>query len=104
MAKVVVVAPSSRGRRMRVSLLFAVPLAQGLVPGGGRTIRVAPLRSQITEEKVTANEAQTQQTSRDTVMTFAYDTEREREYEKPVYKGTGDGMGGKDGECVLIFF
>ena len=35
-------------------------------------------------------------------MTFSYDTERERKYAKPVYKGTGDGLGGEEGEYDVV--
>jgi len=59
-------------------------------------LRVTALRSTV------ENVAQTEVTSRDKVMTFSYDTERERQYEKPVYKGTGDGMGGDDGEYDVV--
>ena len=43
--------------------------------------------------------AQTEDTSRDKVMTFSYDMSIEPEYDKPTYPGTGNGLsGGKDGE------
>ncbi|KAK7247861.1 all-trans-retinol 13,14-reductase [Aureococcus anophagefferens] len=64
------------------------------------TALVAPslrsARSPTRVRSIAENVAQTQETSRDKVMTFSYDTERERAYEKPTYKGTGDGMGGGD--------
>ena len=64
------------------------------------TALVAPslrsARSPTRVRSIAENVAQTQETSRDKVMTFSYDTERERAYEKPTYKGTGDGLGGGD--------
>jgi phytoene dehydrogenase-like protein len=51
-----------------------------------------------TEENV----AQTQDTKRDKVMTFSYDTSLERKYDKPTYPGTGNGMGGEDGEYDIV--
>eukprot|EP00567_Pseudictyota_dubia_P004965 CAMPEP_0197455312 /NCGR_PEP_ID=MMETSP1175-20131217/40458_1 /TAXON_ID=1003142 /ORGANISM="Triceratium dubium, Strain CCMP147" /LENGTH=100 /DNA_ID=CAMNT_0042989133 /DNA_START=100 /DNA_END=398 /DNA_ORIENTATION=- len=44
------------------------------------------------------NVAQTEDTSREKVMTFSYDMSLEPEYEKPTYPGTGNGLsGGEDG-------
>ena len=42
------------------------------------------------------NVAQTQDTSREKVMTFSYDMSMEEEYEKPTYPGTGNGLSGGD--------
>jgi len=77
-------------------LVVAAGYACALAPPA-RSIRPArPLR--VLEDNV----AQTQETSRDKVMTFSYDTERERAYAKPVYKGTGDGLGGESGEYDVV--
>ena len=77
-------------------LVVAAGYACALAPPA-RSIRPArPLR--VLEDNV----AQTQETSRDKVMTFSYDTERERAYAKPVYKGTGDGLGGASGEYDVV--
>ena len=70
--------------------LAATTTTTALVAPSLRSARSPTLRS------VAENVAQTQETSRDKVMTFSYDTERERAYEKPTYKGTGDGLGGGD--------
>lgn len=44
------------------------------------------------------NVAQTEDTSREKVMTFSYDMSMEPKYEKPTYPGTGNGLsGGEDG-------
>lgn len=76
---------------MRVILALAATTTTALVAPSLRSAR-SPTRVRSIAENV----AQTQETSRDKVMTFSYDTERERAYEKPTYKGTGDGMGGGD--------
>ena len=60
------------------------------------------IRSATALHSTAENVAQTQETSRDKVMTFSYDTERERKYAKPVYKGTGDGLGGEEGEYDVV--
>jgi len=45
------------------------------------------------------NVEQTEDTSREKVMTFSYDMSLEQKYEKPTYPGTGNGMsGGESGE------
>ena len=44
------------------------------------------------------NVEQTKDTSRDKVMTFSYDMSLEPKYDKPTYPGTGNGLGGEDGE------
>ena len=61
-----------------------------------------PVRRATALHSTAENVAQTQETSRDKVMTFSYDTERERKYAKPVYKGTGDGLGGDEGEYDVV--
>ena len=76
---------------MRVILALAATTTTALVAPSLRSAR-SPTRVRSIAENV----AQTQETSRDKVMTFSYDTERERAYEKPTYKGTGDGLGGGD--------
>jgi len=48
------------------------------------------------------NVAQTENTSRDKVMTFSYDMSLEPKYEKPTYPGTGNGLGGDEGEYDVI--
>ena len=51
-------------------------------------------------EKVSDNKnvAQTEDTSREKVMTFSYDMSMEEEYEKPTYPGTGNGLSGGEGD------
>ena len=44
------------------------------------------------------NVEQTLDTSRDKVMTFSYDMSLEPKYDKPTYPGTGNGLGGEEGE------
>lgn len=78
------------------NLDFASAAAPGRRRSWGSVIVMA------VEDATTENVAQTQETSRDKVMTFNYDTERERIYEKPVYKGTGDGLSGESGEYDVV--
>ena len=52
--------------------------------------------SSTTEEN--KNVAQTEDTSRDKIMTFSYDMSTEAKYEKPTYPGTGNGL---SGDCLL---
>ena len=82
---------------MRVILALAATTTTALVAPSLRSAQ-SPTRVRSVAENV----AQTQETSRDKVMTFSYDTERERKYAKPVYKGTGDGMGGEEGEYDVV--
>lgn len=57
-----------------------------------------------TEEETTKNEnvLQTEDTSRDKIMTFSYDMSLEPKYEKPTYPGTGNGLSGDAGEYDVI--
>ena len=48
------------------------------------------------------NVAQTEDTSREKVMTFSYDMSLEEKYEKPTYPGTGNGLSGDSGEYDII--
>lgn len=77
--------------------------AQAFAPSSRPLARASTLRS-TTEESVqtgtkNANVAQTEDTSREKVMTFSYDMSMEEKYEKPTYPGTGNGLsGGEDGD------
>lgn len=66
----------------------------------------APLTTtslQSTAEDVEkANVEQTEDTSREKVMTFSYDMSTEMKYEKPTYPGTGNGLSGEEGEYDVI--
>eukprot|EP00566_Odontella_aurita_P036647 CAMPEP_0113568002 /NCGR_PEP_ID=MMETSP0015_2-20120614/23597_1 /TAXON_ID=2838 /ORGANISM="Odontella" /LENGTH=686 /DNA_ID=CAMNT_0000470475 /DNA_START=79 /DNA_END=2135 /DNA_ORIENTATION=+ /assembly_acc=CAM_ASM_000160 len=55
-----------------------------------------------TEETKNKNVAQTEDTSRDKVMTFSYDMSLEEKYEKPTYPGTGNGLSGEEGEYDIV--
>lgn len=57
--------------------------------------------SRLQAEK-NSNVAQTEDTSRDKVMTFSYDMSLEPKYEKPTYPGTGNGQSGDSGEYDVI--
>jgi len=55
-----------------------------------------------TENTVNNNVAQTENTSRDKVMTFSYDMSLEPKYDKPTYPGTGNGLSGDAGEYDVV--
>ena len=71
---------------------------------------VAQLQSVLsmstTEAAPDKNVAQTEDTSREKVMTFSYDMSMEEEYEKPTYPGTGNGLSGgeddKDYDIIVV--
>jgi hypothetical protein len=48
------------------------------------------------------NVAQTEDTSREKIMTFDYDMSMEPKYEKPTYPGTGNGQSGDSGDYDVI--
>ena len=58
--------------------------------------------SMVATEPANENVAQTEETSRDKVMTFSYDMSLEPKYEKPTYPGTGNGLGGESGEYDVV--
>lgn len=65
--------------------------------GSSSVVRRSAL-SMATKAPSDKNVAQTEDTSREKVMTFSYDMSMEEKYEKPTYPGTGNGMsGGGDG-------
>ncbi|GKY94206.1 hypothetical protein MPSEU_000386600 [Mayamaea pseudoterrestris] len=54
------------------------------------------------EETTNKNVAQTEDTNRDSIMTFSYDMSMEPKYEKPTYPGTGNGLSGDSGEYDVV--
>jgi hypothetical protein len=58
------------------------------------------LHSSLTEKN--KNVAQTENTSREEIMTFSYDMSLEPAYEKPTYPGTGNGLSGDAGQYDVI--
>lgn len=65
--------------------------------------RSMQLRSTTEEEvSVEKNVEQTENTSREKVMTFSYNMSMEPKYEKPTYPGTGNGLSGDSGEYDVI--
>lgn len=70
-------------------------------PTGARTAATS-LRSTTEEEVTKKNVEQTEETSREKVMTFSYDMSTEMKYEKPTYPGTGNGLSGDEGEYDVI--
>lgn len=66
----------------------------------------APLKNRArlmaTKEGINKNVAQTENTSREEVMTFSYDMSLDPKYEKPTYPGTGNGLSGDSGEYDVV--
>jgi len=54
------------------------------------------------DEVKNQNVLQTEDTSREKIMTFSYDMSLEPKYEKPTYPGTGNGLSGDEGEYDVI--
>lgn len=65
---------------------------------------VAPTspRKTLVATSAVDNVAQTENTSRDVVMTFSYDMSLEPKYDKPTYPGTGNGLSGDSGEYDVV--
>jgi hypothetical protein len=84
----------------------AITLASvhAFAPPSAFATRTAAVRSNtaIAVETNNDNVAQTENTSRDKVMTFSYDMNVDAKYEKPTYPGTGNGLSGDSGEYDVI--
>lgn len=84
-----------------LTLSVLVGSTQGFVsptPTFQRKVQVASSLKSTKNDNV----AQTEDTSRDKVMTFSYDMSLEEKYEKPTYPGTGNGLSGDEGEYDVI--
>lgn len=64
-----------------------------------RPFRTASAIHSTTDNK---NVEQTENTSREKVMTFSYDMSIEPKYDKPTYPGTGNGLSGDSGEYDVV--
>eukprot|EP00978_Attheya_sp_CCMP212_P037487 scaffold177107_cov53-Attheya_sp.AAC.2 len=86
----------------------AITLASvhAFAPPSAFATRTAAVRSNTAvfaaETNDNENVAQTENTSRDKVMTFAYDMSVDPKYAKPTYPGTGNGLSGDSGEYDVI--
>jgi phytoene dehydrogenase-like protein len=92
---------------LATSLLLASHLTSSFIPTPLHTFssKHAPLFSTETDAEAAAktqNVLQTENTSRDKVMTFSYDMSLEPKYDKPTYPGTGNGLSGDSGEYDVI--
>jgi len=82
-------------------MLAAAALGYTLAPA--RPARSAhAARAAVHMAEANTNVAQTEDTSREKVMTFSYDMSLEPTYEKPTYPGTGNGLSGDEGEYDVI--
>lgn len=84
----------------RLALLALLGTASAFVPQFSRHFSHRTTRPASTTEN--QNVAQTENTSREKVMTFSYDMSLEPKYEKPTYPGTGNGLSGDSGEYDVI--
>ena len=86
-------------------VLLASPHASGAFAfTSGRRTSASVVPSTLFQSTTETNEnvAQTENTSRDKVMTFSYDMSLEPEYDKPTYPGTGNGLSGESGEYDVV--
>lgn len=87
--------------RLAVLALAVASVAEAFVPSS-RSFASSTRLFSTTEEVKNKNVAQTENTSRDEIMTFSYDMSLEPKYEKPTYPGTGNGLSGDSGEYDVI--
>jgi hypothetical protein len=80
-----------------LAALLAIP-SSAFVPSMKPATRSFALSS-TTENR---NVKQTENTSREEIMTFSYDMSLEPKYEKPTYPGTGNGLSGDAGEYDVV--
>jgi hypothetical protein len=87
-----------------LAFLAAADISKGFTPLAGRPLAAHTRLPSTTDEEtiVNTNVAQTENTSREKVMTFSYDMSIDPKYEKPTYKGTGNGLSGDAGEYDVI--
>jgi len=78
-------------------------MAAAFAPVSPTFSRPTALRSTTEEQQVkNKNVAQTENTSRNEIMTFSYDMSLEPKYEKPTYPGTGNGLSGDSGDYDVV--
>lgn len=97
---------------LATTLLLATHYSSSFVPTPLPTFTksFSPLSSTTDKETSTAsssssktqNVLQTEDTSREKIMTFSYDMSLEPKYDKPTYPGTGNGLSGDAGEYDII--
>lgn len=78
---------------------------QAFIPTSRSVVSRRISLASTTEEETSAqnrNVAQTEDTSRDKIMTFSYDMSLEPKYDKPTYPGTGNGLSGESGEYDVV--
>lgn len=86
--------------KVAATALLAISSAAAFAPSTTRSFS-ASSTTQL-QQAVNENVAQTENTSRDKVMTFAYDMSLDPKYEKPTYPGTGNGLSGEAGEYDVV--
>lgn len=89
--------------KVAAAALLALSSAEAFSPTITQTTRPVSASTHLFQApSVNENVLQTENTSRDKVMTFSYDMSLEPKYEKPTYPGTGNGMSGDSGEYDVI--
>jgi hypothetical protein len=95
--------------RLAVLALATLGSSDAFAPSSVRRVGLAnTMRLASTTEESAAdttdnqNVDQTKDTSREEIMTFSYDMAKELKYEKPTYKGTGNGLSGEAGDYDVI--
>jgi NAD(P)-binding Rossmann-like domain len=87
-------------------LLLSTAQVNAFTPLSPRAVTSSwSLRSTTASEETTKknqNVLQTEDTSRDKIMTFSYDMSLEPQYDKPSYPGTGNGLSGSSGEYDVV--
>lgn len=82
--------------------LFRPGLAPAFLHRQWPTVPISSTKTFSVSTETNRNVAQTEKTSREEIMTFSYDMSLEPAYEKPVYKGTGNGLSGDSGEFDVV--
>lgn len=87
-----------------VILAFLAGDASAFTPLSRGLVRTSTRLASTTEKEETKNKnvLQTENTSREEIMTFSYDMSLEPKYDKPTYPGTGNGRSGDAGEYDVI--
>lgn len=83
-------------------LLSASSLGYSLSSTAARGAVGVQHRSAVSMVATNSNVEQTEDTSREKIMTFSYDMSLEPKYDKPTYPGTGNGLGGEEGEYDVV--
>lgn len=85
-----------------ISLVAGASSIAAFAPAPRSFVKQPLSKLNVETESKNQNVLQTEDTKRDTVMTFSYDMSLEPKYEKPTYPGTGNGQSGDAGEYDVV--